>query len=300
MLNAKWLDTFRVLCTTGHFTKTAKILGMTQPGVSQHVQKLELQIGQPLIARQGKRFIKTAAGEDIYALSLRRHEEERALQEALKADSPDVGQITIACSGSFAMLLHPKVLALMHTAPDLLIKLEATPQNTIAQGVQDGKFDLGVIHHQSVLPQLNCTSMGVEEICLVLPKDTDLEPMSFEALQNIGYIAHPDGNAYADDLLGANFEGLYEGSDRLKLRGYINQISEIPAPVAQGLGYTILPRSGVETYRGPGQLRTQALPVRRYQELWLISRKLPKTPARMAQMAKLIQSIAARLDGPKA
>lgn len=68
MLNAQWLETFVVLCETGHFTKAASLLNMTQPGVSQHLRKLEAQVGQSLISRQGKSFSPTPAGEAVLAV----------------------------------------------------------------------------------------------------------------------------------------------------------------------------------------------------------------------------------------
>lgn len=35
------LDTFFTLCETGNYTRTAEILNMTQPAVSQHINFLE-------------------------------------------------------------------------------------------------------------------------------------------------------------------------------------------------------------------------------------------------------------------
>ena len=35
------LQTFLTLCETGNYTKTAEILNMTQPAVSQHIRYLE-------------------------------------------------------------------------------------------------------------------------------------------------------------------------------------------------------------------------------------------------------------------
>ena len=45
MFNPVWLNTFVTLVNTGHFTKTAEKLFMTQPGVSQHINKLENAFG---------------------------------------------------------------------------------------------------------------------------------------------------------------------------------------------------------------------------------------------------------------
>ena len=118
MLNAAWLETFATLCDVGHFTRAAAVLHMTQPGVSQHVKKLESQMGQALLTRDGKSFILTPAGEAVLAIARRRRAEERALQDALQHDDPDRGLVSIACSGSLALLLYPRLLALMAAAPD--------------------------------------------------------------------------------------------------------------------------------------------------------------------------------------
>ena len=56
MINQQWLHTFLTLVEVGHFTKTAEKLYMTQPGVSQHIKKLEELVEVPLLNRIGKRF----------------------------------------------------------------------------------------------------------------------------------------------------------------------------------------------------------------------------------------------------
>lgn len=63
MLNTQHLITFKALVETGSFTKTAKQLGLTQPAVSQHIQKLERELGEPLLIRHGRTTDMTPAGE---------------------------------------------------------------------------------------------------------------------------------------------------------------------------------------------------------------------------------------------
>lgn len=63
MLNTQHLITFKALVETGSFTKTAKQLGLTQPAVSQHIQKLERGLGEPLLIRHGRSTDMTPAGE---------------------------------------------------------------------------------------------------------------------------------------------------------------------------------------------------------------------------------------------
>lgn len=63
MLNTQHLMTFKVLVETGSFTKTAKQLGLTQPAVSQHIQKLERDLDESLLIRHGRTTEVTDAGE---------------------------------------------------------------------------------------------------------------------------------------------------------------------------------------------------------------------------------------------
>ncbi|WP_457941091.1 LysR family transcriptional regulator [Mesorhizobium sp. 10J20-29] len=296
MLNAQWLETFTVLCETGHFTRAAERLGMTQPGVSQHLRKLENQVGQALISSQGKRFSRTPAGEAVLALGRARREEERQLRQAIQNDDPDVGDVAIACSGSFAMLVYPQLLALMKTAPHLSLRLEAMPQERVVKGVLDGKFDLGVTNQEPSHPRLDASSLGREELCLLLPASAPRGDIGLAALEDIGFIAHPDGYAYADELFSLNFPEEFKGSDRLRVRGFVNQISQIPTPVAQGIGYTLLPRSGLDAYPDRQKLRVANLARERKFELWSIFQRGRILPKRVQRISELIRQIAGRLE----
>lgn len=193
MINAAWLETFTTLCETGHFTRTAERLNMTQPGVSQHLRKLEAQLAQPLIAQDGKSFALTTAGEAVFALGLSRREEERRLRERIEVDDPDVGEVRFACSGSFAMLFYPRVLEVMRAAPRLKVHLEAAPQATVLSGVLGGRFDLGVLGQDPAHARLEARQLGREELCLVLPADASPEEATFAALERRGFVPIPTG-----------------------------------------------------------------------------------------------------------
>ena len=295
MLNATWLETFATLCETGHFTRTAERLNMTQPGVSQHLRKLEQQVGQPLISRQGRSFSLTPAGEALFDLARSRRAEERALHEAITADDPNRGTLHIACSGSFAMMLYPRLLAWMQAAPDLTVHLHAAPQSDIRSGLLDGRFDLGVLAADPDHPRLDARLLGREELCLVLPADAPDGPVQFDDLQRRGFIAHPDGYAYADDLLRMNFPDTYAGADRLRLRGSVNQIGQIPTPVARGIGYTLLPRSGVAAFAEPDRLRIAPLPKRHWHELWLAHRRNRALSGRLNRACDMMEQAAQQI-----
>ena len=298
MLNAQWLETFTVLCETGHFTRTAELRGMTQPGVSQHLRKLENQVGQALLSRQGRSLSPTPAGEAVLAVGRARRIEEKALRQSVLGDDPGVGEVSIACSGSFAVLLYPCLFPSMQASSDLTIRLEAAPQDTVLAGVLDGRFDLGVVDHEPRHPRLDAELLGQEELCLIVPRDTSPLPPSFETLDAMGLVAHPDAFAYADDLFSLNFPATFRGSEHLNVRTFINQISQIPSPVGEGLGYTLLPRSGVDAYPYRAKFRIVPLPEKRHHELWLIMRRGRVYPARVRAVADIVRSAALSLGAP--
>jgi DNA-binding transcriptional LysR family regulator len=295
VLNATWLETYVTLTETGHFTRAAERLNMTQPGMSQHLRKLEEQLGQSLIAQEGKSFILTPAGEAVRDLGLSRRTEERQLRDTIMADDPDMGEVRIACSGSFAQLLYPRLLALMRDAPRLLVHLEAAPQDTVVSGVLDGRFHLGIVGQDTGHPRLNAQSIGREELCLILPGDAADETVIFESLEDRGFVAHPDGFAYADDLLLLNFPETFTGADRLTVRTFVNQIGQIPSPVAKGIGYTLLPRSGIEAFSERDRLKVVALPHRRYHDLWSIIRRGPEPTARLRTIMQVAHDVAGEI-----
>lgn len=294
MLNATWLETFTVLCETRHFTQTAGRLNMTQPGVSQHLRKLEEQVGQTLISRQGKSFTLTPAGEAVFELGLSRRAEEAELRDAIATDSPNNGSVQVACSGSFAMMLYPLLLPWMCASPNLSVHLTAAPQAEIRAGLLEGRFDLGVLGADPRHARLEAKLLGREELCLVMPAGT-IPPVSFEDLEALGFIAHPDGYHYADDLLWLNFPNDYPGAERLRLRSSVNQIGQIPAPVAEGVGYTLLPRSGVEAFAERAKLSVVQLPKRRWHDLWLVGRRGRQLSARLRYACGVIEEAASQL-----
>ena len=289
VLNATWLETFTTLCEVGHFTRAAGLSGMTQPGVSQHLRKLEAAVGKPLILKDGKSFSVTPAGEAVLAVGLARRAQERELLEAIQSDDPDAGEIGVGCSGSFAMWLYPHLIERMSHAPALVARVTAAPEASIVTAVVNGDLDLGIVPEAVDHPRLDAVKFGREELCLLVPATFAAQGVDLQRLDDLGFVAHPDGFSYVDDLFSLNFPEVYRGADRLKIRTSVNQIGQIPMPVAQGIGYTVLPKSGVDAFAQAQDLAIVPLPRRRYLDLWLISRRGRMEFARVAALSDLIK-----------
>ena len=112
ILNPQFLKTFLILAEEGGFTKTAKRLSMTQPGVSQHVRWLEEYFEVPLINRHGKSFEVTPQGHLVIAYAENLFNQHQTFKESLKEDNPLEGPCTFASPGSFGIRMYSFLLNL--------------------------------------------------------------------------------------------------------------------------------------------------------------------------------------------
>ena len=295
-LNSGWIESFRILCEERSFTRAAERLHMTQPGMSQHIAKLEERLGTKLVEREAPGFLLTEAGEKTLALAQSRWREERAFLASLDDEDADKGRLSLTCSGSFATFLYPRLIEWMAEAPGLSITLDAAPEESILQGVLAGAFDFGIVSSEQRHPRLEMKRLGAEPLDLVLPGEWQGRTPRFCDLQELGYIHHPDGPRYADLVLGANFAPDYRGWETLRIRSSVNQIGQIPAPVASGLGYTILPRSGILAFPDRDKLVIAPLAQPTLLELRLIWLKGKTRSKRAEKLARIVREEAGRLD----
>ena len=135
MINQIWLKTFCTLAEVGHFTKTAKKLFMTQSGVSQHIKKLEQQLGTSLLIRDGKSFTLNDAGNKLFIKGQELLKSAEELENLITQDEQYEGTIQIASPGSIGLKLYPYLLEIQQTFPKLIIDYNFAPNRSIEQKI---------------------------------------------------------------------------------------------------------------------------------------------------------------------
>lgn len=286
MINPVFLRTFMSLVKTNHFTRTAELLNMTQPGVSQHIKKLEAMLGKPLLNRYGKKFELTSTGEVLFQYGLQLADAESELLEKVADDELYVGDCKLACSGSMAMQLYPKLLQLQQQYPGLILSVEAAPNPKIVERVKINQSDIGIVTRPIDDPKLEQERLGEDSLCLVVPAKAKA---SWQSLMELGFINHPDGHHYANQLLEANFATDFLGMDEIPQSGYINQLSQILLPVSLGLGFTVIPKSALDAFPYPDRIRCVILehPIR--EAVYLINKKHRTLPCRYQLITALLK-----------
>lgn len=287
MINPQWLRTFATLAEQGNFTRTAERLDLTQAAVSQHVQKLEERLGQLLI-RRPRALELTPAGHAFLEYCAEVGAADQRLQLRLSEAESDHGEISLISPGSIGLAIYPHLLELQQAHPGLNIRHRFAPDSEVLSSVLENRFELGLTTLRPDDPRLKVSRFCEEPLELVAPSAAAVN--SWQDLERLGFIDHPDGQAMASRLLSRTFPGA-PGIRNLPTRGYTNQISLILESVARGLGFTVIPRFARIAF-GQSE-RVQVIQSERgvIDTLWLIHRAEWPLSARAKRVIEQIQPL---------
>ncbi|MDP1825016.1 MAG: LysR family transcriptional regulator [Archangium sp.] len=144
-MELKHLKSFHAVAELLHFRRAAQRVGITQPAISQHVARLEADLGVQLLERDRRKVRLTPAGQTL------RDETRAALEQLERAQTLTrlvggvrektlkVGQLQYT---SHAFL--PGALSSLKAArPDVLVELLEIPPNEVVGAVRDRWVDIG-------------------------------------------------------------------------------------------------------------------------------------------------------------
>jgi DNA-binding transcriptional LysR family regulator len=197
------IEDLRVLTVVAdqlNLSAAARTLGCTQSAVSQHIKRLEAEVGSPLLVRGQRGSVLTPAGER-YALAAAEAlgtlaRGRRAVQEL--AD-PGLGALRIA-TGGFALrhFMAPAIGAFRADHPDTRVELHSAGSGRrCLQAVQRDQADLAFV-------TLGDSLAGFATKAIVESDWTLVEPP--------GTAARPDGPIRVDELAQSEYISLHPGS----------------------------------------------------------------------------------------
>jgi DNA-binding transcriptional LysR family regulator len=147
MLDLRLIATFREVAARGSFSAAADVLGFTQPAVSQHVSRLERQLGARLLDRDARGATPTRAGEALLRHAYPLLElAERAEADVRAEAGLAVPEVTIASFPSAAATVVPLALRELRAArSDVRPELRILDPNPALDELVRGHVDLALI-----------------------------------------------------------------------------------------------------------------------------------------------------------
>jgi len=145
------LRTFTAVCAAGSLSAAAHTLSKSQPAVSQHVARLEAELGIALLERRARGVVPTAAGTALCESALRALAElalARRTIEALRSGS--TGALSIATGGTTLKHFMCGALARFRAEhPDVAVRFtQGRSTADCIDALRLGRVDLGFVTMQ--------------------------------------------------------------------------------------------------------------------------------------------------------
>ncbi len=241
-MNLKYLQTFITVCELESFTAAAAALGLTQPGISKQIQKLEQTLGVTLLERDANSVRFTDAGRRIYLLGKQMLATWQEMDDIRHTRAGALsGRLRIGASTIPASHLLPSVLATLHERHPL-IELSVTVRDSeeIVEMIHHGALDVGMVGMEPPHGDLWRAVCGYDQLVLIGPpavaKDESKTDWSWEKVPLI--LRESGSGTRAAALHALREQGV--GSTRLTLLGEVDDTNAIVALVKNGVGFAIV------------------------------------------------------------
>lgn len=138
------LEYFVTIVELGSLGAAADALGVSQPGLSKCVQRLERALGVPLLVRSARGIAPTGMGEHLLQRARHLLAELDATQRAMRElAGGGVGRVRLGLSPSLATEFAPELCALVHRQrPTLTLQVVEGLYEELLMGLRQRRFDL--------------------------------------------------------------------------------------------------------------------------------------------------------------
>jgi DNA-binding transcriptional LysR family regulator len=246
-LNPLQLKTFNKAYEVLNFTQTAKILGLTQSGVSQHIAQLEETLTKPLFKRVGKKVFHTETAHQLYTYSKTILYQMDDFIQSIKQNEEDMSvHFSIAAPGGFGNYLLNLILKYQVKNPQTTSKVEYAPNENIYKHLLSGFSDFGFVYEVPKIKHLLYEKLFDEEMVLVSKYNQTIYCKTRKQILANKFIDHPNGDIQKRSWLEYNFEDGAEIYSKLNYNGYVNNLRSILDYVESGVGICVLPFHSVK------------------------------------------------------
>jgi LysR family transcriptional regulator, positive regulator for ilvC len=171
------LAAFLHLSETLRFSKSAKALNMSASALTRCIQRIESDLGQPVLERSNREVTLTRAGEILRDYARAHMAAHTHLLEALAAETrAPTGELRIACTVTACHSVLPKLLARFRDRyPGIHLQLGTSDAARCLQRLENDEADVAVVPEPDAPPaELRFVRLAYTELALIAPS-TDKE-----------------------------------------------------------------------------------------------------------------------------
>jgi LysR family hydrogen peroxide-inducible transcriptional activator len=224
------------------FTRAATDEGLAQPTLSHQIQKLETELGVPLLERLGRSVRLTHFGEDFLprAQQILRGVEEAQLSLA-SLEQGVRGKLSIGVIPTIMpWFLAPRIAGFLARFPEVEVRLVEDVTARLVEGLQAGELDVAVASPPIANADVVCSELFREQILLAVARNhrlADAETVDLSEIRSERLLLLKEGHCFREQALAtctrarAQFESTFES----------DQFSSLFPLVASGFGVSLIP-----------------------------------------------------------
>jgi DNA-binding transcriptional LysR family regulator len=196
------LKTFVSACEAGSLSALARQLGRTQSSVSQHIARLEAELGVPLLERRARGVEPTEAGQILRELALEGLDAiELGLQRIRALKSGDSGTLTITTGGTTVRhFLKDTVARFRREHPAVNIRfLPANSSRRCFEILRLSQADLAFVTTGDPMRGISERTVALQHFFLLVSKSDPLAKrarLQLKDLKGIRYLGLSEGTTH--------------------------------------------------------------------------------------------------------
>lgn len=239
---------FVALAETGHFTRAAEAVHVSQPALSVQIRELEAALGASLIDRAGRGARLTPLGHDIAEQARKILHDVAALEQSARLAHGLDGQLSLGVIPTVAPYLLPVAVPLLRAeniSLDLRVR-EATTDRLLTE-LEEGRIDAALIARPADAEGLSLTPVLRDRFLLAgghapTPAGQGAEPAPHPSqIDPARLLLLDEGHCLADQALAVC--QLNRSQTRVNLGA--TSLSTLAGLVAEGFGLTLIPEIAV-------------------------------------------------------
>lgn len=241
------LKTFLVLSHVLNYTKTAELLYISQPAVSQHIKYLESEYNTKLFLYKDKKLSLTKNGELLYNFLINVDNKSKDIIKLLNKDSTDEIFINFGTTLTIGEYIMPTILKDLYiNYPTIKVNMVVENTKSLLNKLNQGILDFVLLEGHFDKGKYNYELLSKEEFIGICSSKNILsnEEISFEDIFNERLLIREKGSGSREIFEHILYEHNYKMS-AFNSKSEIGNISTIKYLVLNNLGISFLYKRAV-------------------------------------------------------
>ncbi|MEW9122804.1 MAG: LysR family transcriptional regulator [Thermotaleaceae bacterium] len=254
-MNLQYLHAFYVTVKANSISKAAKLLHLTQPGLSMQIQALEKELQVDLLKRSNRGVALTEGGKIVFdyadtILSLQDN-----IERDLKSLKSDRKQLLIgSCKTVGEYALPCSIYIYKHENKNVDVNLEISNTDTVVKKLMDRSINIGIIQDKVKEPGLKLLKITSDKLLLVTAIPIIKDSVCLEELKKLPLVLREKGSG-CRRAIESHLKARKVEIEELNVLYELNSMEAIKSSVVSGKGFAFLSQLSIKRELRDGALR---------------------------------------------